>query len=196
MKLTKSVAAAALALVVATAPAALAKNNKAKNKHKSGKHDRNVTQVFTQFDHNGDGLISRSEFPGSSLQFDRLDTNRDSVLTSQEAQAFARSGNMENELRQLDTNRDGMISRHEWRGNAETFDRLDRNRDGVISQADRGVRRDGNRDDRNTGKRFHGLDKNRDGVITRSEWRGNDRSFEQHDRNNDGVLSGRELRSK
>lgn len=41
--------------------------------------------------------------------------------------------------------------------------------------------------------RFEGLDRNRDGVITRSEWRGNDRSFRNHDWNGDGVLSGDEV---
>jgi hypothetical protein len=41
--------------------------------------------------------------------------------------------------------------------------------------------------------RFRGMDVNRDGVITRSEWRGNARSFETHDTNRDGVLSGLEV---
>jgi Ca2+-binding EF-hand superfamily protein len=43
--------------------------------------------------------------------------------------------------------------------------------------------------------RFNGLDRDGDGVITRSEWRGNDRSFQNHDWNRDGVLSGDEVRS-
>jgi hypothetical protein len=37
------------------------------------------------------------------------------------------------------------------------------------------------------------MDVNRDGVITRSEWRGNARSFDVHDLNQDGVLSGNEV---
>jgi Ca2+-binding EF-hand superfamily protein len=41
--------------------------------------------------------------------------------------------------------------------------------------------------------RFRGMDVNRDGVITRSEWRGNARSFDVHDLNQDGVLSGNEV---
>ena len=44
------------------------------------------------------------------------------------------------------------------------------------------------------GNRFQGLDRNRDGVITRSEWRGNDQSFNTEDWNGDGVLSGEEVR--
>ena len=46
-----------------------------------------------------------------------------------------------------------------------------------------------------TNTRFRGMDRDRDGVITRSEWRGNSRSFQNQDWNNDGVLSGREVRS-
>jgi hypothetical protein len=42
--------------------------------------------------------------------------------------------------------------------------------------------------------RFRGLDKNRDGMITRSEWDGDNRSFENHDWNGNGVLSGDEIR--
>ena len=42
--------------------------------------------------------------------------------------------------------------------------------------------------------RFRGLDTNNDGRVTRSEWRGNDRTFYNQDWNNDGVLSGDEIR--
>ena len=44
-------------------------------------------------------------------------------------------------------------------------------------------------------RRFAGLDRDGDGVITRSEWRGNARSFDVHDWNGDGVLSGPEVRT-
>jgi Ca2+-binding EF-hand superfamily protein len=42
--------------------------------------------------------------------------------------------------------------------------------------------------------RFEAMDTNRDGRITREEWRGSDRSFDNHDWNGDGVLSGDEIR--
>ncbi len=41
--------------------------------------------------------------------------------------------------------------------------------------------------------RFQGLDRNNDGVVSRSEWRGNNVSFDNQDWNNDGVLSRDEL---
>jgi Ca2+-binding EF-hand superfamily protein len=43
-------------------------------------------------------------------------------------------------------------------------------------------------------RRFAEMDRNNDGVVTRTEWRGNDRSFRNHDWNGDGVLSGDEVR--
>jgi hypothetical protein len=42
--------------------------------------------------------------------------------------------------------------------------------------------------------RFQAMDTNRDGAISRAEWRGSDRSFENHDWNGDDVLSGDEVR--
>ena len=191
MKKTKTIAAAALAVVMIT-PAAFARNDKQKNKQKKVRQGTQIEQGFARFDANRDGVISRSEFPADPLLFDRLDTNRDGVLTQTEARQFASSGDLERELRRLDLNRDGVISRSEWRGDWATFDQLDRNRDGVLSPADRGGY--ANDDRRPASKRFNGLDRNRDGVISRSEWRGNDTSFRQHDRNNDGVISGSELR--
>jgi Ca2+-binding EF-hand superfamily protein len=43
------------------------------------------------------------------------------------------------------------------------------------------------------GSEFPAYDRNGDGIVSRSEWRGNNRTFNQHDRNRDGVLSGNEL---
>ena len=39
-------------------------------------------------------------------------------------------------MRGMDRNNDGVITRSEWRGNANSFAQLDRNRDGVLSSAD------------------------------------------------------------
>jgi len=42
---------------------------------------------FRKFDRNGDGEVSRSEFPGSQAEFDRLDTNKDGYISVEEAEA-------------------------------------------------------------------------------------------------------------
>jgi len=46
-----------------------------------------------------------------------------------------------------------------------------------------------------TDTRFRGMDVNNDGRITRSEWRGNNQSFQNQDWNGDGVLMGEEVRT-
>lgn len=170
--MNKFMAAAAFALFM-TAPA-FAKNS-------------DYRQEFSQFDANGDGVISRSEFPGDAATFNRMDHDRNGVITLAETHRFIQSGDWESELHRIDRNGDGIIQRSEWNGDRATFDRLDRNHDGVLSQADREVRRAAKKTNR-----FRGMDRNGDGVISRSEWRGNDQSFRQHDRNRDGVISGRE----
>src|SRR6516225_2250371 len=97
-----------------------------------------------RYDTDGDGIITRKEFKGPAEWFDRLDRNRDGVLTavdfdwslpSQPEMAATRSGSgvamgqrMDREAmfkrfqeivtrdlaRKLDTNKDGQISREEW----------------------------------------------------------------------------------
>ncbi|MSR53374.1 MAG: hypothetical protein EXS09_08790 [Gemmataceae bacterium] len=42
---------------------------------------------FRKFDRNGDSELSRNEFPGSQAEFDKLDTNRDVLISVEEAEA-------------------------------------------------------------------------------------------------------------
>jgi len=191
MDLRKFSGALALALLVAASPAALAKDHQGHKSKNKGQRNERFTQEFSRFDRNGDGLISRSEFPGDPALFERLDRNQDGVVSQSEGQVALNDRNFQREeLQRLDRNGDGLISRSEWNGDSATFDRLDRNRDGVLSQADRGSNMKG------AGSRFRGMDRNQDGRVTRDEWRGNDNSFRRQDRNGDGVLSGRELSGK
>jgi hypothetical protein len=46
---------------------------------------------FRKFDRNGDGELSRNEFPGSAADFERIDANRDGYITFEEAEAFDKS---------------------------------------------------------------------------------------------------------
>jgi Ca2+-binding EF-hand superfamily protein len=43
---------------------------------------------FRKFDRNGDGELSRSEFPGTREQFDAIDANHDGYITVEEAEAY------------------------------------------------------------------------------------------------------------
>jgi Ca2+-binding EF-hand superfamily protein len=46
---------------------------------------------FRKFDRNGDGEVSRNEFPGSQAEFDRIDTNHDGYISLEEAEAADKS---------------------------------------------------------------------------------------------------------
>jgi Ca2+-binding EF-hand superfamily protein len=93
----------------------------------------------------------------------------------------------------MDTNGDGVITRQEWRGNAQSFARLDVNRDGVLSGTEVWTNDD---DWRQRGERdgvlaqtFRRADANRDGIISRKEWTSDSETFKRVDVNGDGVLT-------
>src|SRR5215468_6743946 len=70
--------------------------------------------------------------------------------------------NGEKRMKAMDVNNDGVISRDEWKGKPEAFNRIDKNGDGKIS-----------RDEwKGNPKRFDRLDANGDGAITKEEIRG------------------------
>lgn len=97
---------------------------------KSGFHGGKRLQ---RMDANNDGMISREEWQGNPKAFDRLDKNKDGVISREEIAVRGGSQRM-GRIRQLDQNNDKQISRDEWKGSAETFNRLDINSDGVITK--------------------------------------------------------------
>jgi len=51
----------------------------------SAQEDRPASNPIARFDTDGDGKISRKEFPGPDEAFAGLDTNRDGVISAEEA---------------------------------------------------------------------------------------------------------------
>ncbi len=94
-------------------------------------------------------------------------------------------------LKKMDTNNDGQISRDEWKGKPQVFDRVDRNNDGSIGreEAANAGREQGNR-------QLKQMDANNDGQITRSEWTGDPEAFSRLDVNNDGSITKEELKGR
>lgn len=90
---------------------------------------------FRDNDDNRDRRISRREWWGRDLGFERLDVDGDGYLSRREVMERVRTGDRTTDRRfdALDRNDDGRINRAEWNGNRRDFDRLDRNNDGWVS---------------------------------------------------------------
>ena len=102
-------------------------------------------QRLRAMDKDGDGKVSKEEFTGPPAIFDRLDADKDGAIGRDEipggaapgAPAPANDRAMTRErLRAMDKNGDAQISKDEFDGPQQLFDRLDANKDGVISRED------------------------------------------------------------
>jgi len=105
--------------------------------HRSGDHTRaDAEERWKQLDQNNDGRISRSEWQRNEQAFDRMDADKDGFLTKEEMRSAAREfrGKHRNGLKEMDKDADGNISRSEWKGKEETFNRLDANNDGLLTR--------------------------------------------------------------
>jgi hypothetical protein len=85
-----------------------------------GQTSRGWDWVRDHYDANHDGKVTRAEFGGPAEFFDRLDRDRDGILTAadfdwSDRSALAReSGQVERWARLMDANSNGRISRQEW----------------------------------------------------------------------------------
>jgi Ca2+-binding EF-hand superfamily protein len=102
---------------------------------------RNAWSRLAEFDRDGDGAIGKDEFP---QQF-RLSVSTTLNLASLPPVAFAGTepyrplpsvGRGPLWFHKMDRNRDGDVSRLEWLGTKEEFDKIDTDKDGLISQAE------------------------------------------------------------
>ena len=167
-----------------------------------------VAERFRAMDQDRDGVITRSEWRGSTQSFDVHDWNRDGVLSGDEVRRGTRrqqgwpddpGDNATHDWQlndwtperfdDLDHNRDGRITRDEWHFEAELFRRVDSDRNGSISRSEfLGLGVDDDRDNQ-----LNNLDLNGDRRIAAAEWHGDPRVFARHDRDGDGFLNRVEL---
>src|SRR5215470_2863518 len=69
--------------------------------------------------------------------------------------------NGEKRMKTMDVNNDGAISRDEWKGKPEAFNRIDKNGDGLLTREEFGAAA------RNHAGRLNQMDTNNDGKISR-----------------------------
>ena len=110
--------------------------------------------IVGRFDKNGDGKVSRDEFPAEHLdKFDRLDKNGDGAITADEAPQ-ARGGKPGAAgpggiIGRLDKNGDGKVSKEEFpQDKIQAFDRFDKNGDGAITADEIGGKPRGGREEK------------------------------------------------
>ena len=145
---------------------------------------------FRAWDRDGNGSISRGEYPGHPGNFRALDTDNDGGLSFEEFQhragggAPSGGGALTEEFAAKDHDGSGTLTRAEW-PDAFEFDRRDHNRDGVLNRDEYGSPRVPAARDED----FRRLDTDNDGVIGRGEWRGRPTVFDSLDANRNGVLS-------
>jgi Ca2+-binding EF-hand superfamily protein len=152
---------------------------------------------FAYLDMNSDSTLSRAEWYGRDIPFDRVDRNNDGRISRDEFrdQGTAVAGQAsQDRFYGLDTNSDGVLSRREWRGETVVFGTADTNDDGVVSLREY-VAMPGSSDDRSV--RFDELDRNEDGYVVWSEWRnsGINIAFNVVDTNGDGRITLREFQN-
>jgi hypothetical protein len=97
----------------------------------------NVRERWQRLDKDGNGSISRDEWVRDQQTFDRLDANKDGVLSREElGQAVQQRirQRADDRWKRLDKDGNGSISREEWPRNPEAFDRLDTNKDGLLTR--------------------------------------------------------------
>jgi Ca2+-binding EF-hand superfamily protein len=112
-------------------------------------------QRLKAMDKDGDGKVSKAEFTGPELLFQRLDADKDDFVTTEEVLNFrgkpavgeprpqtepandaprARRAALLERLKAMDKDGDGSISKAEFKGREPLFNRLDTDKDGTLSR--------------------------------------------------------------
>ncbi len=111
--------------------------------------------MIERHDRNGDNRVSMEEFPGPDEHFTRIDLDGDGFINQNEARQNPRpdgqGGRVPGKFYEDDADGDGVVSRTEFSGPADHFEKLDLNGDGAIQESEArqgppGMKRQGRRD--------------------------------------------------
>lgn len=88
---------------------------------------------WKKMDTDGDGYVTVREWTEEPEEFDKLDLDRDRVLSSYDRDLAKERGRAESRLAAYDKDKDDFVSRAEWPADEATFYARDRNRDGKLT---------------------------------------------------------------
>jgi hypothetical protein len=162
-------------------------------------------ETMQKLDINGDRVIERSEVPDDGLAaFDRLlargDANKDGKLDGEEFRAMVERvrpaaegirGAALGRLKAMDADGDGKVSRTEFAGRPQQFDRLDADSDGFVTEAE--AKQSAGGGGAGMGPRLKAMDADGDGKVSAAEYSGPKPLFDRLDRNGDGFLAPGEV---
>lgn len=147
-----------------------------------------LLQRFKMLDKNGDGKLSRDEFPGQPAVFERIDADKDGFITQEEIAKF-RPGNAGLPAAKKAKAKAQSEKSEEGKSEVKTQENAsDDAKPAAPSTSEPAAPR------KAFGPRLRAMDKDGDGKITREEYQGPPALFDRLDANHDGVLRPEEIR--
>ena len=124
-----------------------------KNTEKDARRSDKAASVYEDYDYgmprrteghrphdlNGDGRVTRNEWPGNDASFKKLDRDGDGVISRYDRElhpdrSYSTYRSRSDQFSGLDRNRDGRLTQREWKVSGRSFSDYDHDRNGVVTR--------------------------------------------------------------